>query len=161
MKLTVVKRQENRDQATFLNNLREGVIDKAYLMSLTRNTVRNPELVLASKRDFVDEYNASKLKELGSCIVNYETTITKKDRVKTRNNRLAPGCMAIITKNSKEFFNGQRVTVISTQDDTVTIRTENGTEKTIGYTEDIDGDRKERYIPVEACYALTIHKSQG
>ena len=38
---------------------------------------------------------------------------------------------------------------------------DNGTEHLMEYTEDIDGDKKEHYMPVEACYALTIHKSQG
>jgi hypothetical protein len=45
-----------------LNNLREGIVDKQFLTGLTRNVVRNPELVLAAKRDFVEEYNSSKLK---------------------------------------------------------------------------------------------------
>lgn len=53
------------------------------------------------------------------------------------------------------------MTVIETLEKTVVILTEKGQRHTINYTEDIDGDRKEKYLPVEACYALTIHKSQG
>lgn len=53
------------------------------------------------------------------------------------------------------------MTVIETLEKTVVIQTEKGQRHTINYTEDIDGDRKEQYLPVEACYALTIHKSQG
>lgn len=76
------------------------------LSSLTRNVVRDPELVLASKKDFVQEYNKKKLEELGSEIVNYETTIKKKSDVRTQKNQLAIGCKAIMTKNFTPFFNG-------------------------------------------------------
>ena len=146
--------------------MREGRIDKRMIQRLQRNVVRNPELVLTSKRDFAAEYNRTKLEELRNEIVDYPSTVTKKpiglkgqEVVKTSSNRLCVGAKAIITKNMSPFFNGQRVTVIDTQEKSVKIRTENNSEHLIEYTEDIDGDKKENYMPVEACYALTIHKS--
>ena len=64
VKLTEVKRQENKDQAAFLNALRMGDIDWNMVHRLTKNKVVNPQLVLSSKKDFVAEYNEFKLKEL-------------------------------------------------------------------------------------------------
>lgn len=55
-----------------------------------------------------------------------------------------------------------RVTVTATEEKFVQVIDEKGKLYTISYTTDEeDGKVVERYLPVEACYALTIHKSQG
>ena len=71
---------------------------------------------------------------------------------------------AIITKNiiinEVSLYNGQRVTVIATEQDYVQVVDEKNKTHTITYTKDEeDGKIIERFLPVEACYALTIHKS--
>ena len=86
--------------------MREGRIDKRMIQRLQRNVVRNPELVLTSKRDFAAEYNRTKLEELRNEIIDYPSTVTKKDVVKTSSNRLCIGAKAIITKNMGAFYNG-------------------------------------------------------
>jgi ATP-dependent exoDNAse (exonuclease V) alpha subunit len=79
IKLTEVKRQENRDQADFLNNMRVGNINWDYVNRLTKNRVHDPQLVLSAKKNFVAEYNAHKLKELGYPIINYERIVYRTD----------------------------------------------------------------------------------
>lgn len=112
-------------------------------------------------------HNATKLAELGTEVVDYPTTTYKKDgREKRSSNKLAVGCKAIVTKNmtvsEKPVYNGMRVTVTETREESVTVVDENGKLYDLGYVEDKEDDKvTERYVPVEACYALTIHKSQG
>lgn len=167
VKLTEVKRQENLDQAAFLNNLRVGDVDWKQVYQLTKNRVENPQLVLSAKKDFVAEYNEFKLKELGYPLVNYEGTVFKRDGTERKiKNQLCVGAKAIITKNMNvndmNVYNGMRVTVIGLADNTVMVCDEKDKRFSIGYTEDEeDGKVVEKYLPVEACYALTIHKSQG
>ena len=57
-------------------------------------------------------------------------------------------------------YNGQRVTVTVTEQDYVQVIDEAGKIYTVHYTTDEeDGKPIEKFLPVEACYALTIHKS--
>ena len=79
VKLTEVKRQENKDQADFLNKLREGDIDRKWLSRLWKNEVKNPQLVLSARREFVEQYNRDQLETLGTKMVNYEGYELKKD----------------------------------------------------------------------------------
>lgn len=116
IKLTEVKRQENRDQAAFLNNFREGKIDWDYIYMLQKNIVNEPQLTLSSKRDFVAEFNERKLKDLGMPLVDYRGTKYLRDgSEKGYKNVLCVGAKAIITKNMMigevSVYNGMRVTI--------------------------------------------------
>jgi len=149
-----------------LNNLREGEVDWRYVHRLTKNRVENPQLVLSAKKNFVAEYNEFKLKELGYPLNNYEAIHFRPDGSEKRRtkNQLCIGAKAIITKNISlgevSLYNGQRVTVTETFEDSVCVTDEKGCLHKLCYTTDEeDGKVVERYLPVEACYALTIHKS--
>jgi ATP-dependent exoDNAse (exonuclease V) alpha subunit len=121
--------------------------------------------VLSARTDFVEQYNREQLETLGTKMINYEGFELRKDGSQKKiSNTIAVGAKAIITKNmtigEKSVYNGQRVTVVECNDDSVQVVDEKNNKYTFTFVEEIEDEKIiERFMPVTSCYALTIHKS--
>ena len=101
------------------------------------------------------------MKDIGTSILDYPSyKMQNGKRLSLKShNKLCAGAKAMITKNIRigedYVFNGMRVTIVCTSFEQVSVADENGKPYTIKYQVEDD----EQFLPVEACYALTIHKS--
>lgn len=60
--MTIIKRQENKQQQIFLNNLRIGQIDQDFFKSLTKNKILNPEVYLCGTNKELEAHNELMMK---------------------------------------------------------------------------------------------------
>jgi ATP-dependent exoDNAse (exonuclease V) alpha subunit len=181
-----VYRQSDKFFINLLDKVRIGIIEEEELEDINYQfEAKLPKdkfvILLASRRDTVENTNTNRLNELSSIPSFYNGTIEKNfppsqlPTAVTLSFKVGAQVMFIKNDTDKRWVNGTLAKVIELNPESVKVKLDNGIEyevktdvwENIEYSLDKDGKIKEEIkgkftqVPLQLAWAVTIHKSQG